>query len=395
MPAADANRYALSIRAESSFNETPGTTPNLTLVRTTGESLVEQPEFIESDEIRADANVAGVTKTFEAAAGGFRCELTYDAIIRTLIQAFMRGTWSAPSSLSITGTASTDVITTGSAHNLVPGDIVTLTALSGGAGLTASATTYYFVNTTPSSTTLTLNNGSAKSAIDFTTNISSGTLQPISTLKNGTTQRSFFIEKKFSDLTKFLGYRGSTPDTMKLIFEAKKNVMVEFGFKCARGVSTSSSYATTTDAAGTSPIMACGVNVGGFFIDGVASTEAIKKLEIEVALGARERDVVDSAYTAQHGYSEVRITATLQVYLQGLTLHDAMRANTPVALEWTVGGLGTGTGLFLFKIPSLVLRQSNPQATGKNTDVMATLQGTAVYNSTDACAMRIGRIDGV
>lgn len=77
--------------------------------------------------------------------------------------------------LNITGVASTDVITTASAHGLSVGDTVTLPTLSGGSGLTASSTTRYFVATVPSTTTLTLVT-SAGAAVNFTTDISSGTL---------------------------------------------------------------------------------------------------------------------------------------------------------------------------------------------------------------------------
>jgi hypothetical protein len=77
--------------------------------------------------------------------------------------------------LNITGVASTDVITTGAAHGLVVGDTVTLPTLTGGSGLTASATTRYFVATVPSTTTLTLVTA-AGVAVNFTTDISAGTL---------------------------------------------------------------------------------------------------------------------------------------------------------------------------------------------------------------------------
>ena len=287
------------------------------------------------------------------------------------------------------------MITTASPHGLVVGDVVTLPTLTGGAGLTASATQHYFVATVPSATTLTLSTGATKAGVSFTTDITGGTIKKVDVLKNGVVQRSFYIEKKFADLTKFLGYRGCTPDSMKLVFESKKNVTIEFGFKGARGGSTDASVATTTDAAGTAPIIKAGVSVGNIFINGAATSEAIKKIELDIALNAMEVDKVDSLYTGQHGYGELRVSAQLLVYLQSLELHDAMRANTPVSIEWTAGSVsGSTAGLYLFKIPSIVLKSSNPQASGKNTKVMSTIAGTAVYDSTNACALRVNRING-
>ena len=78
--------------------------------------------------------------------------------------------------LNITGVASTDVITTASAHGFAVGDTVTIPTISGGSGITASATTRYYVATVPSATTLTLVTASSV-AVNFTTDISSGTIQ--------------------------------------------------------------------------------------------------------------------------------------------------------------------------------------------------------------------------
>lgn len=74
-------------------------------------------------------------------------------------------------SFQITGVALTDVITTDQAHNLSPGAAVAVSGLTGGVGLTAGN---YLVATTPLSTTLTL------TGVDFSTDITAGTLQVLS-----------------------------------------------------------------------------------------------------------------------------------------------------------------------------------------------------------------------
>lgn len=81
------------------------------------------------------------------------------------------------STFNITGVASTDVITTDAAHGLAVGDIVTIPTVTGGSGITASATTRYRVASVPSTTTLTLTVVSTGSALNFTTDISGGTLK--------------------------------------------------------------------------------------------------------------------------------------------------------------------------------------------------------------------------
>lgn len=76
------------------------------------------------------------------------------------------------SSVSITGVASTNVIT-GVAHGFVDGDPVQFRNLSGGAGL-STTTTYYTTILTADTFSVSLTPGGAD--VDFTTNITSGTV---------------------------------------------------------------------------------------------------------------------------------------------------------------------------------------------------------------------------
>jgi hypothetical protein len=77
---------------------------------------------------------------------------------------------------AITGVEATDVITTDVAHGLSPGAAVAISGLTGGAGL---ADGNYLVETTPLSTTLTLRDYLG-AAVNFTTNITAGTLAVLS-----------------------------------------------------------------------------------------------------------------------------------------------------------------------------------------------------------------------
>lgn len=82
----------------------------------------------------------------------------------------------AKKKFAITGVAATDVITTDVAHGLSPGAAVATSGLSGGAGL---ADGNYLVETTPAGDTLTLRDYLG-AAVNFTTNITAGTLSVLS-----------------------------------------------------------------------------------------------------------------------------------------------------------------------------------------------------------------------
>ena len=78
--------------------------------------------------------------------------------------------------IAVTIEADDEVVTTATAHGLAVGDRVTFPALAGGVGLTAATTVYYVVSV-PSTTTLTVSATAGGSAVNVTTDYSSGTIQ--------------------------------------------------------------------------------------------------------------------------------------------------------------------------------------------------------------------------
>jgi len=90
-------------------------------------------------------------------------------------QYYVYNTNTAPtySTISVSGLASTDVISA-AGHAFVNGDQVTFTALTGGAGLTAGTT--YFVTNAVAGTSFQVSATTGGAAINFTTDISSGTV---------------------------------------------------------------------------------------------------------------------------------------------------------------------------------------------------------------------------
>ncbi len=77
------------------------------------------------------------------------------------------------------GSSSSDDVLVAAAHGLADGDKIQFTAITGGAGLVINKT-YFVVNKTTG--TFQLANTSGGSAIDFTTDISAGTFEPVNDL---------------------------------------------------------------------------------------------------------------------------------------------------------------------------------------------------------------------
>lgn len=76
------------------------------------------------------------------------------------------------------GEADTEVITAAAAHGLLVNDRVIFPSLTGGSGLTAASVIYYVVSV-PSTTTFTVSATEGGSAVNFTTDISAGSVQRV------------------------------------------------------------------------------------------------------------------------------------------------------------------------------------------------------------------------
>lgn len=105
---------------------------------------------------------------------------TFPAVDSTASRTWLALVWVPPSLTGITSVASTDVITTGSAHGYVVGDPVWFNTLTGGAGIVVNQ--LYYVNSVPSTTTFTVSAtapvaGVAGTTADHTTNLTAGTVQ--------------------------------------------------------------------------------------------------------------------------------------------------------------------------------------------------------------------------
>ena len=97
------------------------------------------------------------------------------AIDSTANRTWLALVWVPPALTGITSVATTDVITTGSAHGYNVGDPVWFNTLTGGTGFTENI--LYYVRTVPSTTTFTVSATLGGALHNHTTNLTAGTVQ--------------------------------------------------------------------------------------------------------------------------------------------------------------------------------------------------------------------------
>lgn len=302
---ADSSRAQLRYVAEVTPGTTP-TTPQMTDLRFTGESLNASRTTQASQEIRSDRQVPDVVTTAESYAGDINFELSYGEF-DPFLEAVLQGTWT------------TDVLT------------------------------------------------------------------------NGVTRRSFTIEKEFSDVTKFVRFRGVELQTMSLNMSAGGFVTGTFG-TMGRGATN----ATTPLDADPTPSQANQVynltqHMTGLSINGSAYADGIQALSFELNNNAREQRQIGSKDLAGIGMGTLSLTGSMTAYFGNATaIQAAYDADTAVSISWTLIADGKS---YLFELPHVKFTSLTTVAQGINQDVVLELAWQAVRDPEDNITIRITRAE--
>ncbi|GAB5506683.1 MAG: hypothetical protein Rhirs2KO_18460 [Rhizobiaceae bacterium] len=103
----DSNRLRLTTVRETTFGTTPGT-PRMRTARLTGESIAYEPQFVQSEEIRADRMNSDPIKVNEINQGAINFELSYpvdNSPLSDFIRSLFFNTWVSTPTFDNDGTA--------------------------------------------------------------------------------------------------------------------------------------------------------------------------------------------------------------------------------------------------------------------------------------------------
>lgn len=397
MAFADTIRTRLAYRSEAAFNEDATVvTTALQALRITGEGFEAVKETVESEEIQDGGNLVDLLEVGQLVRGFFDFELSYGHFDPFLAGAFRRlsFTETTAAKTGITGNASTEVFTTGTAHNFKIGDRIVLSGLTGGSGLTDGGV--YYILTTPTSTTFTVSATQGGSVVNFTTNVTDGTATVTNYLRNGTGTPSFYFERYFADLGKFHYFTGCMVDALTLSIVARQKITGKFSFLGIMGGNGNASRgSSTTDAPSAAAILTAGPRVSGLTVDGSSTAKSLKKLELEIRSNLRPRPVVNSIYGAQPGLGDWRLGVKPGFYFDGDEFTTKFLAHTTMAMGFTLGTTsGASNGTYAFNIPRLQIAKSMPNASKKNEDVMDELELVATQHASISAMCSVIRTAG-
>lgn len=380
----DSNRTLVTFIEESTWGTTPGS-PAMQELRITGESLIKGISNIVSNEIRSDRQITDLIQVSKEASGDINFELSYGTF-DNLLESAMYSDWSSPVSLTGTDIAADATGFTSSSSNFVSAGIVVgmWIKVAGFTGNTANNTYYRVTSVTSTDCNVT----PAPAAVD-----ASGESVTITGayLRNGTTEKSFTIEKGFLDISEYFSYTGMIAGQMSLNVEAQQIVTGNFSFVGKDGALSGTSLDASPTAANTNTIMNAIGNVGSIKEGGVEVTTPnfIRSLSLAVNNNLRQRYAVGSDSLIGVGKGNFDLTGTVNTYFGNSDVMDKFLAGTKTSIDFRISD--SAGNVYIFDIPEVKFDSGNVIASGQNQDVFAELNYRALRDAVYGFTFQICR----
>ena len=376
---------------------TPGTGNGVNL-RMTGESLDFSIQTDTSKEIRSDRQTTDLVQVGASCSGGFNFELSFKEYDPFLV-ATLQGSWvdygtsgkGVALALTINSTAGTLTAASAPTGNdaftsLTVGQWIRLKAPSDaadGAFLKILSTT---------STIITVDTVTPIPGTGTRSNVA-GCVISASRASNGATQKSFTLEKNFTDVAQFLAYKGMSPNKVSLSFETGSIVNGSFDFigTTATTMVTATTLPGTPTASQTFEVMNAITGVGQLLEAGVAMTDNfIKSLSIDIDNSLRGQTAIGTFGYVGVAAGTVTVSGNMTLYLKDGTAYNKYVNNTASSIAWRVKD-GAGNA-YVFTLPKIKFSSGKVVAGSINQDALVEMPFTALMDATTAKTIFIDRL---
>jgi hypothetical protein len=214
----------------------------------------------------------------------------------------------------------------------------------------------------------------------------------LSVIKNGTTLKSYSIEKNFPDATdgKFQTFKGNRFDGMSLSLQAGSIITGSVSLQ-GKTVTVGESSLTSQAAlaASATDVMNSINNVGTLTEGGSTLSDQVMSLSLQASNNLRTTQAIGTLGAARIGLGQFVVTGSMSVYFANKTLFEKFIAGTPSALSFRTSD--ADGNYYQFDLPSIEYTSGTVLAGSANADVMAELGFQAKFNATEAATMKITR----
>lgn len=374
---------------EVTLGVTP-TSPALTKINVVSSSIDANISTTVSNQITPNRANTSLVRTEGSTGGDLGIEWSY-AAYDDFVEGALGGDFSTAVSLTATdiSASSTDnsinsVAAAFNTTNILPGHWIKISGFTG-AGATANNGIAKVVSITTSKiivSGLTLVTDAAGESV---------TIKGKS-VRNGTTRKSYTIEKEFSDLSNvFAVHKGCVVNGMSINAAVGSIVSGSFTF-----AGTTTSYPATTS--GTGSEIAATANqsydptdsIGTVWIDGVASTTCIRSLNLTTSNNTRNQNCLGSLYPSGVSLGTLDVTAQAEMYFNDTALLNKFIAGTPVSISYSFSDIDGN--YLVIDMPEVYFSSGNVSGISKNSDTMNSFGLTAVYNETAGYAIQMSSL---
>jgi len=394
----DSSSVQLFFVEESQWGVTPTNSPDvLSEFRFTNESLTQNIQTATSEEIRSDRQVSDIIRTQVGAGGDVGIELSYgshdpllagglyDDFSTPVNETGLTVTITLPSPLNNTATLEVSGGSPDPLRNVVVGQFVQL------GGSLASPTNDGFYKVTAKGTgsphTLTVTPAPPSAEV-----IASATLKG-TFIKNGTTRKSFTVEKLFSDLSplEYQLYTGMRVGSMDLTITPGAIINGTFSFQGKNLTASSSSAAAGTQALSVNDVMNAVDNITDILVDGVPVSDqaaCFTNVQFTVENNLRDQPCIGSLALGGIGIGRTNVSGTLEAYFRSRALFEKYLNFDTVSVSFraTLGG-----NSYLFDFPAVKFTSGQVVAGGNDQDVITSLNFEAKRDATSDFMVAINR----
>jgi hypothetical protein len=345
---ADTNRGRLAYVAESVFGTTP-TDPDFQILRLVSSDLTYNKETTQSNELDSSRMLTDVPEVAANIQGSINIEwspVTYDDLIEAVLggtksTAIASGAGSAAISFS---TPTATVTDTGAFANVEVGQWLLFTGWSN-----SGNNGWKRVVTNADNDTITITDtGMVTEAAG-----GSGQIRG-STIKNGTTERSFSLEEAYTDLDLLRLFQGQRASMMSMSFSPGAILTGSFGFMGTTVLVADDTADAGTQwygsgsrtAANTYQVLNSTSNVGDIFINGTLSTACFKMFDLNIDNTLRNVQCVGNKFPGSINYGRQVVSGSLtKLFADWTTLYDKMLAHEDISIS--LGAYNSSGGIHI------------------------------------------------
>lgn len=387
MATGSGSQHAVNFIAESVYGTTPEN-PTFAAIRNTSCSLNLTKDALTSKEIVSSRRVRSMVTGAKKIGGDLGIELCYGAH-DTILEALLMGTWAAKATKTATTlacVASGNKITDSGNGFLTAGfeagDVVSVAGFTTSANNTTRAT---IATCAAGEITFT---GTYGDAIEDEAAGDSVTITCLSQqIKDGTTRRSFTIERFFDDLDVYWRFTGCEFD--KLSMSIKANAIAEGSLSViGQNMSTGTAIltgATYGDPNSTTPIP----SFLGVMKEGGSVTAAVTELSFNFENGLDPQFVIGSQICADASTKEFKVTGQMTARFEDGTLFNKFVNETESSMQLTLPDAAGNIMTIIFPRVKYTGGSVDVKDTGPLTQVMPF---AALEDSTTDCTVIIRRL---